>query len=555
MGKKKKPKEYKRSAAEVALDKPLTEQEVRAILSNELTFFREPATLISGYIKSGNYSATKGFRIGKDGMTLRELMQGSDPSIQGWGNTMTFSAIDADTVSWTDGTITLTDGSIYSIVTGNTGNMSALTYIYFDANVSLTVLQTTTVQATAVGRGKILVAVAQNNATVGSEATFQVFGGSGGLLLKADNIAANTITANEIAANTITASQLSVSQLSAISANLGAITAGTVTGILMTGSTIQTAATGRRIIMSTDQYLRWNSDSSTEGYIYTDSSGNMIIDADNLIYIRADGSGDDIYVVSGDVIYYEAGNDHVMAGRDGIFSFSRDFWISQCDRMYVGYNDDNDGSDCFWVSNGDTRMKLDDDGDLHIDGVFDDTGADFAELFESIDGKEIPVGVSVSLDGEKIRPAIAGENPIGVISATANLIGNAGGSDAGENWGEKYLRDDFGRYLTEEVTYWSHKKDPKFDKKGKLKERPRRIKGIVEDGEVAPDGVETKKTIRRKINPKWKKNQEYVARRKRPEWNVVGLIGRIRLRKRQPVANNWIKLRDISDEVEEWLIK
>ena len=39
------------------------------------------------------------------------------------------------------------------------------------------------------------------------------------------------------------------------------------------------------------------------------------------------------------------------------------------------------------------------------------------------------------------------------------------------------------------------------------------------------------------------------------EWSVVGLIGRVRLLKGQPVAPSWIKLRDMSDNVEEWFVK
>jgi hypothetical protein len=176
------------------------------------------------------------------GITLSGLASGSMLNIQGWTSTMTFSATDYRTVTWTSGVITLADGTTFNIGTGNTGNMAATTYIYFDKAVSTTALQVTTTAATAVGANKILIAVAKNNSDTTSEATLQVYGGSGGILLKADNIAANTITANEIATNTITANNMNVSQLSAISANMGTITAGTITGAV-----IQTASSGYRI--------------------------------------------------------------------------------------------------------------------------------------------------------------------------------------------------------------------------------------------------------------------------------------------------------------------
>jgi len=162
---------------------------------------------------------------------VREFLTGSELSIQGWQFSGTFSATNYRVVAWTAGTVTLMDGTTFSISGGNTGNMTALTYIYFDKAVSETSLQITTTASTAVGSNKILIAVAQNNADTAKAATFQVFGGTGGIgtFITADNIAANTITANEIAVNTITANELNVTYLSAISADLGSITSGTIT--------------------------------------------------------------------------------------------------------------------------------------------------------------------------------------------------------------------------------------------------------------------------------------------------------------------------------------
>jgi hypothetical protein len=52
-----------------------------------------------------------------------------------------------------------------------------------------------------------------------------------------------------------------------------------------------------------------------------------------------------------------------------------------------------------------------------------------------------------------------------------------------------------------------------------------------------------------------KLNPEYVSREQRPEWNCVGLLGQLYLRKGQPVAPTWVKIKDISDEIELWLVK
>jgi len=147
-------------------------------------------------------------------------------ALQGWSHNMVFSATDHDTVAWSSGTITLSSGTTYSIDAGNTGNMAAITYIYLNIAVSVTVLQITTTAGTAAGDGKILIAVAQNVAA-GKKAIFQVFGGAGqGVLIVAGNITAATITTNEIAANTIVA---------------GNIHAGTITGTEIAATTITAA--------------------------------------------------------------------------------------------------------------------------------------------------------------------------------------------------------------------------------------------------------------------------------------------------------------------------
>ncbi len=153
----------------------------------------------------------------------------TDIDIRGWTSTVIFSATDYNTVQWTGGVIVLANGTSYAIDAGNTGTMTAQTYIYLDGD-SEDLLYTTTASE-SVGHDKILVAVAKNNTDTASDAVFQVFGGYGGALFSSDNIASNTITTNEIAVNAVTANQINVSTISSIKANLGTITAGTLNSV------------------------------------------------------------------------------------------------------------------------------------------------------------------------------------------------------------------------------------------------------------------------------------------------------------------------------------
>ena len=221
---------------------------------------------------------------------------------QSWSHDLVFSSTDLNTVAWTLGTITMADGSTtYSIDAGNTGDMTARTYVYLDIATSVTVFQTTTTAGTAVGDGKILIAVAENSTTA---ATFQVYGGIGGIAITggdiegnsivATQIASGTITTNEIAANTIeagdikaatitttqiaantivasniTAATITGTEIAATTITAGNIAANTITANEITGNTI----TGSEITGTTLSGIFANLGTITAGNITIDSSG------------------------------------------------------------------------------------------------------------------------------------------------------------------------------------------------------------------------------------------------------------------------------------------
>jgi hypothetical protein len=178
---------------------------------------------------------------------------------------------------------------------------------------------------------------------------------------------------------------------------------------------------------------------------------------------------------------------------------------------------------CQSGNGADNEILLRGDGNGLADGSWVGGGADYAEYFEWSDGnpdEDDRRGISVVLDDEKIRPAVDGEDPIGVISGNPSVVGDA----AWNKWSGKYLRDDYGTY-------------------------------IQEDYEVEDEDGNTVIQQRRKPNPAYNPDQKYVNREQRPEWDCVGLMGKLRIRKGQPTGSRWIKMREISDSVEEWLVR
>ena len=153
-------------------------------------------------------------------------------------------------------------------------------------------------------------------------------------------------------------------------------------------------------------------------------------------------------------------------------------------------------------------MTLQSNGNLSIKGSLTQNASDYAECFEWYDGnpnKEDRIGYIVTLEGNKIRFADSTDDILGIISGTAGIIGNAAELD----WKDRYLTDEYGRIIYDEIELEQTTCDPNDPEKE-----------IVE-------------TIRRKvprINPDFDSTLEYVPRTERPEWGVVGLMGQIYVR-------------------------
>lgn len=172
-----------------------------------------------------------------------------DVAGSGWVFSGAWTVTDLNTVAWGAGTLTTEAGDGYSIGAGNTGNMAAKTYIYFDVAVSETAFQTTTTAGNSVGAGKILIAIAENDT---DEAKFMVLNDNQ-YNIDAANIVANSITANELATSITYAGSIIIDSAGLIRSGQTAYNTGTGWWIGNDGGTPKLS-----IGDSTGSHMTWN---------------------------------------------------------------------------------------------------------------------------------------------------------------------------------------------------------------------------------------------------------------------------------------------------------
>ena len=205
----------------------------------------------------------------------------------------------------------------------------------------------------------------------------------------------------------------------------------------------------------------------------------------------------------------------------------------------------------------DRQFRFIADGNAYADGSWNGGGADYAEFFEWLDGNssdEDRKGISVVLDNGKIRAATGSDNTdniIGVISANPVVVGDS----ASERWKEKWITDDFGGSVEETytITEWYDETE-----KRKVNYPTDSIPSDVTVG-VGSSVLSTDENgnayTRKKLNPSWDSTATYIPREERKEWDIVGLMGKLKVKSDQPVGTRWIKIREVSASVHEYLIR
>ncbi len=173
---------------------------------------------------------------------------------------------------------------------------------------------------------------------------------------------------------------------------------------------------------------------------------------------------------------------------------------------------------------------------------------------------------------------------IGVVSANPAVKGASGEL----HWALKFERDPFGRIVQEDcetVSWIEHRvrdmarssEPPEYA----VSDEPRvhfadRLEGVEvppATGESIDQALTRAKAEGRRgefvltsspvvaparrprLNPAFDPALTYVRREDRPEWDYVGLVGRLALRKGEPRHPRWIKTGDLAPDVAEWLVR
>ena len=178
-------------------------------------------------------------------------------------------------------------------------------------------------------------------------------------------------------------------------------------------------------------------------------------------------------------------------------------------------------TDKFIIGNGtsDTArsncLRVTDTNGVYSNSTFKSSGADYAEMLEWLDGnieKEDRTGLFVTLEKDKIRVATPEDDYIlGIVSACPSVCGDV----RDDTWGNMHLTNIYGQPILEEV---------------EIPERTEEIVTVSEEGEEVTETVVIEQAhteIRQKLNPKYDNTQEYIPRSERPEWDAVGVLGKL----------------------------
>jgi hypothetical protein len=325
--------------------------------------------------------------------------------------------------------------------------------------------------------------------------------------------------------------------------------------------------------------LATSDDDDLACFYYVDSnSATTAVDYDQHQTLKMNGSGRiwaKYPVYSGRVESDEGSPNSVYVGNtsNGFYSY----YGSGYSTYIRSRNTDNTDAIFYADTGGGVVIKFQSDGNGRFDGGADiGAASDYAEFFEWNDANpsnEDRRGLSVvlSTDG-KIREATASDatsDIIGIVSANPAVVGDS----AYLNWQGRHLKDEWGSWVTveEEFLVWNKQgtetneegvkvpvaqpdiTDPQCEPDAQVL-----VSEIAQHPEIPQYAIDNDLRITRKsrvTNPDFDPNVNYTPRVDRPEWDAIGLMGKLWLKPGQITGDRWLKLKDGNNGLTYWLVR
>ena len=231
------------------------------------------------------------------------------------------------------------------------------------------------------------------------------------------------------------------------------------------------------------------------------------------------------------------------------------FWAGSSGAAYRRDAADTNPNEYVFVGSGNKRytFELNAGGGLTSDGPITGNYYDYAEYFEWEDGNpdnEDRRGFTVVLieDG-LIRKATSDDDPeeiMGAISGTSGVVGDAAAYD----WNGKYEIDEWGTRILDDVVTVSW---TETDENGEQTNHSY-LETEIPENVTVPDNAGRREHKAYRETSNYDPSHVYVPRDKRPEWGIVGLLGKVRIRDESPKNPRWKYIKTIAGK-KLWLIR
>lgn len=203
-----------------------------------------------------------------------------------------------------------------------------------------------------------------------------------------------------------------------------------------------------------------------------------------------------------------------------------------------------------------TLFNVDGEGTVASNNGFVTNHRGYAEYFEWADGNhrnEDRTGYTVTVSGRhgKLRVADEGDTVIGVVVSGAAIVGNS----AWNHWDNKFAKNRLGKKSSHgySIVEWLETESTLV--KSYYKDSLRDNFATPENAVEIQTDIDGNPLTTTALNNEWDNTQTYVPRSKRKSWALVCLLGSAPIYKGQTVNPSWLKLYDLSNEIELQLIK